>query len=266
MMSASLIDALQPIRWPTLALVSARTAGLVMVAPLWSLSAIPASLRGGIAMLLAFVILPSVPTALDPADGTLVLAAGGELLVGLALGLSAAVFTHGLTVAAEVVSLQMGLSLGAALNPAADLGSPGIGELKMLLGLAVYTGLGGHLMLVSALARSFESLPPGTAPDLAGGSAVVALLGTVFDVAIRAAAPAMVALLLANIALALLNRAVPQLNTMMVAMPVTIAVGLLALGASLPTLTGWAAGWTSGIGARADLVIRSFVAPVVGGR
>jgi hypothetical protein len=53
---------------------------------------------------------------------------------------------------------------------------------------------------------------------------------------------------------------------MMVAMPVTIAVGLLALGASLPTLTGWAAGWTSGIGARADLVIRSFVAPVVGGR
>ena len=161
----------------------------------------------------------------------------------------------------------MGLSLGSALAPGADLGSPGVGELKMLLGLSVYLAVGGHLAVIEALARSLQTLPPGTAPDLVGGGhVVVALAGTVFDVAVRAAAPAMVALLLANVALALLNRAVPQLNTMMVAMPVTIAIGMLALGASLPTLAGWIAGWSSGIGARADMVVHAFIPTLAAGR
>ena len=41
------------------------------------------------------------------------------------------------------------------------------------------------------------------------------------------------ALLVSNVALAILGRAVPQLNVMMVSFPITIGVGLIMLGASL---------------------------------
>jgi flagellar biosynthetic protein FliR len=260
-MTGSLVSALQPISWPTLALVSARAAGLVLIAPLWSLAAIPPSIRGAIAMLLAFAVLPSVTPVAD--GDLLIIAAAGELLVGLAIGLSGAVLAHGMAIAAEVVSLQMGLSLGAAISPGSDLGTGGIGELKMLLTLVIYATIGGHLALVEAFARSFDSIPAGAAPNLIeGGRAAVALAGTVFDVAIRAAAPAMVALLVTNLALALLSRAVPQLNAMMVAIPVTICVGILALGAALPSLAEWIAGEAAGAGAKADHLIRAF-APAV---
>jgi flagellar biosynthetic protein FliR len=211
-------------------------------------------------MLLAFVVLPTVPPVAD--SGLLIVSAAGEILVGLVIGLTGAVFAHGMAIAAEVISLQMGLSLGAAISPGADLGTGGIGELKMLLTLVVYATVGGHLVLAEAFAGSFGTVAAGAAPDLvSGGRAAVALAGTAFDVGVRAAAPAMVALLVTNLALALLSRAIPQLNAMMVAIPVTVCVGLLALGAALPSLAEWIAGWAHGAGSRADLLLRAF-APV----
>ncbi|NOT09591.1 MAG: flagellar biosynthetic protein FliR [Gemmatimonadales bacterium] len=257
MNSASLVDALQPAHWPTIALVSARAVGLIMVAPLWSFAAIPPLLRGAIAMLLTLAVLPSVATV--PDSGALVVALPAELLLGVALGLTAAVFLHGVTIAAEVLSLQMGLSLGAALAPGSDLGAPGIGELTMLMSLAIYVTVGGHLALAEAFAQSLVAIPAGSALHVAGGGqAAVALAGTAFDVGVRAAAPAMVALLVTNIALALMSRAVPQLNAMMVAIPVTIGVGLLAIGTALPTLAGWMAGWATSLGSAADQMTRAF--------
>lgn len=261
-MSGSLVNALQPIHWPTLAMVSTRAAGLMLVAPLWSMAALPGSMRGALAMVLSAAVLPTVQPVTD--SPLLILSMGSELLLGLALGLVGAIFMYGLSIAAEVISLQMGLSLGAAIAPGADLGTGGIGQVTMLLTLAVYASIGGHLALVEGFARSFTLIPPGGAPDLAQGSKVmVALAGTAFDVGVRAAAPAMVALLITNLSLALLSRAVPQLNTMMVAIPITVAVGLLALGAALPSLAEWIGGWAAGIGGQADHVMRAFtLAPV----
>ncbi|HRX19697.1 MAG TPA: flagellar biosynthetic protein FliR, partial [Gemmatimonadales bacterium] len=76
---------------------------------------------------------------------------------------------------------------------------------------------------------------------------LLALGGTVFSVAVRVAAPVMVALLVTNLALAVLNRAVPQLNTMMVAVPITVGVGLIGLGATLALVGGEVTRWVSGL-------------------
>ncbi len=260
MSGPSLVEALQPMHWPTFAFVSARVAGMVSVAPLWSMTVVPGKLRGAIAVVLTLALLPLVPPVDIPIDvGTMVVPLATELLLGLAIGLSAAFFLYGVSVAAEVVSLQMGLSLGAAIGGMTDVGSPGIGQLKGQFTLVVYLAVGGHLVLLTGLARSVLAIPPGSEIDLAqGGIALVGLAGSVFTTAVQVAAPMMVALLVTNLALAVLNRAVPQLNTMMVAVPVTVAVGLVTIGATLPLLGGFVADWAVGLGAGSDAVIRAF--------
>jgi len=80
-----------------------------------------------------------------------------------------------------------------------------------------------------------------------GARTLLAMSGSVFSSAVRVAAPVMVALLVVNLALAVLNRAVPQLNTMMVAVPITTTVGLLAIGATLLLFGGEVARWVAGI-------------------
>ena len=141
---------------------------------------------------------------------------------------------EGAALAGEVISIQMGLSLGPALAPTPDVQISGVGQLENLLAGLIYVSVGGHLVLLSGLADSLRTLPPGAPFDAVGGaSAGVLAFGALFTTAVRTAAPVMVTLLLVSLALAVLSRAVPQLNVWLQSFPVTIGVGLLMLGGSL---------------------------------
>jgi flagellar biosynthesis protein FliR len=256
----SLAQALQPINWPLFVLVSARVAGMMLTAPVWSIATIPTTVRGAIAVVVTLAILPAVPNVPVAIDGISVLVPlMTELLLGIAIGLSATVFLAGVAVAAEVVSLQMGLSLGAALGGMAEIGTPGIGQLEGQFSLAVFVAVGGHLALLSAVARSFAAIAPGAPLALeSGGASLLTLCGAVFSTAVQVAAPMMVALLVTNLGLAVLNRAVPQLNTMMVAVPITVAIGLVALGTALPYSLNVVGVWAERAGMSADAIVRAF--------
>lgn len=242
-------QAFTPDRWPAFVLVTARISGLMLTAPLWSMTAMPRAARAAITVLLALVLLPGTPAVPD-AEHVLDLPVpmALELVIGLAIGLTAAVLVQGVGLAGEVISLQMGLSLGPALAPMPDVQVSGVGQLKTFLALLIYVSVGGHLVLLEGLAGSLRALPPGTPMDLdAGARGATLLLGTLYTSALRAAAPVMVTLLITNVALAILSRAVPQLNTMMVSLPMTIGVGLIMLGASLPLVASAIGGWMSGL-------------------
>jgi flagellar biosynthesis protein FliR len=225
--------------WPAFVLVSARLSGLFLAAPLWSMAGVPRTIRGAAAVLLTLVLIPRVTPVAPLPDDMLAMAAvlGAETLMGIAIGLTGALVMQGVTVAGEVASLQMGLSLGQALGSMPEGVTVGVGQLQGYFAMTIYLTLGGHLTLYQGLAASFGSVPAGRAVlGLAGGREIVDLASTVFSAGIRTAAPIMISLLLTNLALAILGRAVPQLNVMILAFPVTIAVGLIALGASLPFL------------------------------
>ncbi|HEY4321491.1 MAG TPA: flagellar biosynthetic protein FliR [Gemmatimonadales bacterium] len=261
----SFLNALQPVNWPILVLVTARVSGLMLTAPLWSLTTIPATLRGSIAIVLSLALLPAVPTVTVPVDGIAIMVPlFTELLVGIAIGISANVFLAAVAMASEVIALQMGLSLGAALGGMADLGGAGVGQLQGQFALTMYVVVGGPLALVAALDRSFQAIPPGHEIAMAnGGRALLGVIGQVFPLAMQVVAPVMVALLLANVGMAILNRAVPQLNTMMVAVPLTVGVGFIALGLTLPFTATFIEQWAMTVGPHADDVVRALTPVLV---
>lgn len=253
-------QALAPDRWPALVLITARLTGLMFTGPLWSMSALPRSARAAITVVLALALLPLVPTV-PPMNRLLDLPVplAMELVIGLAIGMTAAVIVQGVALAGETLSMQMGLSLSPTLAPMPDIQLSGIGNLQTFVALLVYVSVGGHLMLLEGLAGSLRTLPPGTGIDLAeGGRSAALMLGTVYGAAIRAAAPVMVTLLLTNVALALMSRAVPQLNAMMVSLPITMALGLLMVGISLPIVAATIGGWMVALPAAVAQVVQSF--------
>ena len=247
---------LTPGRWPAFVLVSARLSGLMFTAPLWSMTNLPRLARAAITVLLAATLLPAVPATKLPDEVlALPLPFALELLVGIVIGLTAAILVQGVALAGEVISLQMGLSLAPQLAPMPDLQVSGVGLIQSNLALLIYVGIGGHLMLLRGLADSLQTLPPGLPMDLAGGQDAALAMGGVFRCAVRAAAPVMVTMLLANLALALLSRAVPQINTMMVSFPITIGVGLLMIGAALPFVASTVEGWMHQLPGSVDALV-----------
>lgn len=155
-------EILTPGRWPAFVLVSARLAGLMFTAPLWSMSDLPRLARAAITVLLAVTLLPAVPpTKLPEEILALPLPFAMELLVGIVIGLTAGILVQGVALSGEVLSLQMGLSLAPQLAPMPDLQVSGVGLLQSNLALLIYVAVGGHLMLLRGLAQSLQTLPPG---------------------------------------------------------------------------------------------------------
>ena len=226
------------------------------------MTAIPKTLRGALVVVISVLLVAGMPAPRAPLpDDMLSMAVllAGEFIFGLGIGLTAAVFMAGIGLASEAASIQMGLSLGQALTPMPEAPVSGLGEFKSLMALAIYTALGGHLTMISGLASSLTVVPPGTAIEVsAGGRQVLALASTVFTTAIKVAAPVMVALLLVNIALAILSRAVPQISAFSVAFPITISIGLFVAAAALPFVGGLVSQWAERLPLGIDAVVHSF--------
>lgn len=261
MTAPNLLDLVGIQDWPAFVLVSARVAGLFMVEPLWAMTAVPRTVRGALAVVLSVALLPTLTRGPQLPDDMVAMSVvlAGETLLGVAIGMVGAFILQGVVIAGEVASLQMGLSLGQALGSLPEGATVGVGQLQGYFALSIYLILGGHLALYQGLAASFASVPPGRALlGLQGGQAIVELAGTIFSGGVRAAAPVLVALLLAHVALAILGKAVPQLNVMMVSFPVTIAIGLVALGTSLPFLGAFLSGTVGALPDQAARVIQSF--------
>lgn len=259
----SILDILAPQNWPGFVMLSARVSGLLLVAPVWSMRAIPRAVRGAFAVVLTVTLLPTVPEAAVPEELlALPIAMGSELLFGVAIGLAAGLFVYAVQVAAEVIAVQMGLSIASILAPTLTGAPPGMAELQNLMALAVYMTLGGHLLLLVGLSSSLHTIRLGVSVDVVtGGSVLVAMVGGLFSAAVRIAAPVMVALVLTNMALGITGKAVPQLNVLMLAFPITIGVGLLVFGAALPFLASLFVEWVENIPIMIESLTAAF-APV----
>jgi len=71
------------------------------------------------------------------------------------------------------------------------------------------------------------------------GDRVIPFFGTMIVSAVQIALPVFGAVILADFAMAVANRAVPQMNALVVGFPVKIGVGLLVLGASMPMMVSF---------------------------
>lgn len=220
-------------------LVFVRLSGLLLAAPAFGHRAIPVPHRVGLAAALALVLAPVVGVeraALGSGAGLLA-ALAGELLVGLLIGLVAGLAVAAVVMAAELVGFQMGLGVAAAWDPALGQQSTALTRLWEMLALVFFLSVNGHHGLLLTVAASFQRLPAGQAPAVAGAAGgLVALGGKLLRSALEMAAPLVAVLFVVNVVLALLARVAPQMNVFIVGLPLALAVGLFGLVETLPHL------------------------------
>ncbi|HUX26831.1 MAG TPA: flagellar biosynthetic protein FliR [Burkholderiales bacterium] len=216
--------------WPL-----ARILALVASAPLIGNPSVPASVKIGLGLLLTILVAPMLPPppALDPASATGLLILAQQVLIGLAMGFSMQVVFWAVDMAGAVTGLQMGLGF-ATLYDASAGNIPVVGQfLSVVISLA-FLAVDGHLLMLSALVQSFRVLPLAALSAPAGLRSLVEWGGGIFSFGLTLSLPLLAALLITNIALAVLTRAAPQLNIFAVGFPLTILMGMLTLYLVLP--------------------------------
>jgi flagellar biosynthesis protein FliR len=217
--------------------VLARVSGLVMSAPIFSGSYIPRQVRVFLAVGISLILLPTQwDTAIDAPRNLpdLAVLMAGELLVGLVLGLGIAILASGLQLAGQIIAQMSGMALADVLNPGSDNELPIFSSMLYMVGLAAFVVIGGHRALIDALMHTFATIPIGHGGATGTlGETVSALMAESFALGLRAAAPAMVALLLATLVLGLIGRTLPQLNILVLGFGINAMVTMAALFVSI---------------------------------
>jgi flagellar biosynthetic protein FliR len=228
-----------PIPDPTVfLLVLARVGGLIGASPIFGHLIVPVRVRVGLTLVLAVAVGGALGTPPGPLPTTLLGLTGAlavEATLGAVIGLVAQFVFAGVLLGGQLAGIQMGFGIANLIDPQSHAQVTIVAQWQQLMAFLVFLVLDVHHLLIGALLASFHTTPPGSVVLSAVGlRGTISLAGELFTLGVRIAAPVLVALLLANTALGILARTIPQLNVFVVGFPVNVGVGLLMLGASLP--------------------------------
>jgi flagellar biosynthetic protein FliR len=185
---------------------------------------------------ITLALLPVWPAVrLDPVSGTqFFMAVVAESACGLLLGLAVAFLNGTFQLAAQTISMQAGFSFASTFDPASQADTTVFQMLSQLLSALLFFSLGIHLQLLRLLARSFDVFSlDRTVITTASVKAVIEMGGMMFATGLRFGLPVVALLLLAEVAVALLNRLHAQLHLMILTFPAKTALSFAFLAAIL---------------------------------
>ncbi|WP_142847852.1 flagellar biosynthetic protein FliR [Telmatospirillum sp. J64-1] len=211
-------------------LVFVRMGSALMTFPGFGGRLVNARARLSLALLISLVVLPAVQSGLPPMPVTvpgLLLLILREAAIGLFFGLLMQVMMGALVFAAQVISMQAGLSNALSFDIIAEQQGAVLSSFLTNLALVLIFALNLHHLMLLAVIDSYtlflpgQGLPWGDAADMLAN-----MVNTSFRIGLQMAAPVMVAVLVFFAGLGLLSRLMPQMQIFFIALPLQNILGL----------------------------------------
>ena len=215
--------------------VFSRIGACLLLMPGFSSPRIPVQVRLFIAVAVALALTPLQIDAIRPmiADGEplrLLHLMGSELFIGAAIGLFGRVFFIALEFIGVAIAMAVGLSANLGAPIEADETLPALTTLLTLAATALMFLTDLHLEVFRALQSSYGSLPiaDGFTPRFALDQ-LVSKANESFVLAVRIGSPFMIFSLVVNIAIGLVGRLVPGIQSFFLSTPFLLIGGLILL-------------------------------------
>ena len=213
-----------PLLWPFLRVVS-----LFSALPVFAQRTVPTRVRIGLAFFVAVCaqasLPPVAPIALD--SSAAVLAVLQQVLIGVSLGFAVRIVFAAVEFAGELVGLQMGINFATFFSPMSGGEETAVSRFYGTTIAWLFIVMGGHLLVVAAVAQSFVAFPVGGDPFAFLRAVEPQRWGAeIFTLGLWIALPLVAMLLFANLVLGVISRVAQQMNVFAIGFPVTLSVGL----------------------------------------
>jgi type III secretion protein T len=196
----------------------ARIGGLMAIFPGFTRLGLSGVLRGSVALVLTFLLVPAVKdawTASAPSTGEAALLIFKETIIGLTVGLVLGIPFWAADAAGSFLDVQRASTLANLFDPSQAEESTITATLFTLLSLALFYGAGGFTLVLGTLYDSYAIWPVGRFLPLFSadaGELFLGILDRIFSMGLMLVIPLVLILLIADIALAFVARAAPQLQ------------------------------------------------------
>lgn len=223
-------------------LLLVRCLSFFMTAPLFNQRTIPGQAKIGLAALIAFLLAPlAPPVALPKSDLAFFTLVAQEILIGLLLGFTAMlpIWTIGLT--GRLIASSMGMSYSTSISPLFPETSPPMGQFFLQFALLIFLVVRADHVVLLGLKQLVELMPPGrllsdvmtVSGDVLVGRILV-FTDRLWFVSVQIALPVIGMILLSDLALVLISKAMPRMNVFAQSLPLKVLMGLITVLLSLP--------------------------------
>ncbi|MEY7998702.1 fused FliR family export protein/FlhB family type III secretion system protein [Clostridium sp. Mt-5] len=221
-----------------LVLVSIRMFCFFIMIPIFFPSGTPDTVKVGLTLVMAYILLPGIDySTVNTINNTIpfIYNCVNEAAAGLTLGFLVSLCFTAFRIAGSYMDLQIGLSMMSMFDPNSNSTSTLLERLMYWLGMVVFLAVDGHHMLIKSLLESFSIIKLGTF-FLGQGSIniIIKAFITYFSIALKIAVPVLLIILMTDLTMSLVARTVPQLNIMILGLPIKILVGMASFCFALP--------------------------------
>jgi len=207
-------------------LIFLRITSFVVICPVFSNRGVPQLAKVVLTACLTVGVFPFVDIPeMEVTNLALILMSLKEVLLGMTMSYIGQLVFTAIEMAGQMIDFQVGFSMGQAYDPSFQTMSSQFGKLYYWIAMAVVFILDLHHLLIKGLVLSFTLVPLGSfllqSKDIEG---IVTLFGKSFEVALNLAAPMIIAVLVIDLTLGIISRSIPQLNVLMLGLPIKTMV------------------------------------------
>jgi len=221
-------------------MVLLRISSFFMILPIFFPNGAPVMLKVGFCVVFTFLIVPGVNYAnvnLITSNMTLIVFAITEVITGLMLGYITKFCFFAAQMAGQLMDFQIGFSMMSMFDPISNDEVTLLGTLLYRISLVMFFVVDGHHMLIRAIIDSFNSVEIGKF-ILSQQTSIMMLKIFIefFTLGLKIAIPIILIVIITDLCIGLVSRTVPQLNVMILGMPIKILIGISCFALVLPAV------------------------------
>ena len=159
-----------------------------------------------------------------------------ETLTGLVFGFITNMCFNSLKIAGSLIDQQLGLSMASIYDPNTNTQNTLIETILYWLGVMIFFSMNGHHQLIAGIQNSFNLVKVGQLILSGNFDYVINVFVQCFIIGIKIAVPMILSLLIAELLIGFISKSAPQLNVMVVSMPLKLLMGIIFIMIALPFL------------------------------
>lgn len=233
----TLIDTLY---FTALILISIRLFCFFAAVPIFFPNGLPNAAKVGIALVMAYVLIPGIDyTGISNINSSIlfIINCANEAAAGFTLGFIVNLCFMAVRFAGNVIDIQIGFSMMTQYDPNSNSNTTLIEHLFYWFSMVLFFAVDAHHMLIKALINSFDVIKLGqfmlTQSSI---SFIIKAFIEFFSIGLRIAIPIVLILFISDLTMGLIARTVPQLNVMILGLPMKILIGFTAICFALPMI------------------------------
>lgn len=184
---------------------------------------------------ISFILSPFIPLDVNVNSlSQIIIYALMETLTGLTFGFITNMCFNSLKTAGSLIDQQLGLSMSSIYDPNTNTQSTLVENILYWVGIVIFFSMNGHYYLIEGIQNSFNLVKIGQ-PVLNGNfDYIINVFIQCFIIGFKIAVPMILSLIVAELLIGFISKSVPQLNVMVIGMPLKLLIGIIFLIIALP--------------------------------